>query len=390
MQSKTCEYFSNRYAHQQRWVGIFRTAFISLFLFCMVHGASSSAGLAGTPINIGAGIDLIFALPFDDTGDSEFEVRAFELNIGAPVDPFFDMLATLSWHEGEFDLEEAWASAVLPGGFKVLLGREFIPFGYLNRIHEHDFPQADQPFVIEGLTTDHGFIGDGGHIEYLAPFINPTLTINVGIYNNIQHSIGRRIDGFPVLGRIQSYMQSGDGTHSLLMGASYLSSIGSKDPMSGRLDGDGKTSDRRARGKINYAAGFDLKYKWTPVGQTYRGLTLGGEYLFFDYDAYENHVDYEPGLDAGDDQGFYAYLEWDFNRFWGIGYRYDNTDILFSSILDDARINAHSIYGQWRPTEFSRLRFQYQYLNDDREADAEHHLMVQSTFFIGWHPPHRF
>jgi hypothetical protein len=108
MQSKMCEYLFSRCALQKRFVGIFRTAFISLLLFCMAHGAvsSSSAGLAGTPINIGAGIDLIFALPLDDTGDSEFEVRAFELNIGAPIDPFFDMVATLSWHEGEFDISD--------------------------------------------------------------------------------------------------------------------------------------------------------------------------------------------------------------------------------------------------------------------------------------------
>lgn len=351
---------------------------------------SGGAGLAGMPMNIGAGVDMVLEVPLRDADDSEFEVRAFELNIGAPVDPYFDFLATLSWHEGEIDLEEAWVSTILPGNIKLQFGREFIPFGYLNRVHEHDFPQVDQPYVIEGLTTDHGFIGDGAHVEYVAPFFNPTLTLIAGAYNNISHSVGRRIDGFPLLGRIQTYYQTPNGRHSVLAGASYLTSAGNKDPIESRLNEDGQTTDRRARGKMDYTFGLDLKYKFLTGTTTYQGLTLGAEFLKVSYDAYENHVDYVPGLDAGSDEGFYAYLEWDFNRFHGVGYRYDLTDVLFSRLEDNAQIEAHSVYYQWRATEFSRFRLQYQYAQDDREDDAEHMVLLQGTYFIGWHPPHRF
>lgn len=352
--------------------------------------ASSGKGLAGTPLNIGAGVDIVLEVPLREPDDSEFEVRAFELNIGAPVDPYFDMLVTVSWHEGEIDVEEAWVSTVLPGNMKLQFGREFIPFGYLNRVHEHDFPQVDQPYVIEGLTTDHGFIGDGGHLEYVAPFFNPTLTLIAGIYNHIEHSVGRRIDGFPVLGRAQTFLQSPNGRHSLLAGASYLSSVGNKDPMEDRLNDEGFTRDNRARGKMDYTMGLDLRYKFLTGTKTYRGLTLGAEFLKVSYDAYENHADYVAGLDAGSDEGFYIYADWDFDRFHGIGYRYDLTDVLFSSLEDNARIEAHSIYYQWRATEFSRFRIQYQYAQDDREDDSEHLVLFQGTYFIGWHPPHRF
>ena len=355
-----------------------------------VSQAGGGVGLAGMPMNIGAGVDIVLEAPLRDSNETEFEVRAFELNIGAPVDPYFDLLVTLSWHEGEIDLEEAWVSTILPGNFKLQFGREFIPFGYLNRVHEHDFPQVDQPYVIEGLTTDHGFIGDGAHIEYVAPFLNPTLTLIAGAYNQIEHSVGRRIDGFPLLGRIQTFYQTPNGRHSILAGASYLTSAGSKDPLEGRLDSDGQTSDRRARGKMDYTLGFDLKYKFLTGRQTYQGLTLGAEFLKVSYDAYENHVDYVPGLDVGSDEGFYIYADWDFNRFHGVGYRYDHSDVLFSRLQDGARIEAHSVYYQWRATEFSRFRLQYQYAEDDREDDAEHLVFLQGTYFIGWHPPHRF
>lgn len=342
-----------------------------------------SGGISGTPIDIGVCIDILQIL----SDDSEFELRAVELNIGAPVDPYFEMTTVISWHEGEFDIEEAFVSAILPGNFKLQAGRELLPIGYLNRIHEHDFPQADQPLVIELLTTDHGLIGDGAHIEWLAPAYNPVINLSAGIYESIGHSIGRRFDGHPVFSRLQTYWESGG--HGLLAGSSYLTGFGNNDTMEGRLDSDGMTSDRRARGKIKQGFGFDLKYKYRPDGRTYRGLTIGGEYLQFNYKPYANHIDIDDETDIGSDSGLYAYIHWDFDRFWGIGYRYDDTDVLFSNLEDDGRIKAHSLYGEWRATEFSRIRLQYQNLNDSR-GESEHIVFLQGTFIIGWHPPHRF
>ncbi|KMQ51724.1 Zinc-regulated TonB-dependent outer membrane receptor [Chitinispirillum alkaliphilum] len=328
---------------------------------------------------------------FSGRYDTEFELRAIELNIGAPVDPFFDALVTISYHEEEIELEEGWVSATLPLNLKLQVGREFIPFGYLNRIHEHDFPQADQPYVIEGLTTDHGFIGDGGHIEIMAPFFNPTLSLILGAYQNIGHSVGRRIKGTPVLARLQSYAQSPSGKHEFLYGASYLTSFGERNRLEGR------NSDRRALGHSNQVAGLDFKYKFSPGGQTYRGLTVGAEYLYVDYEPNQAHNIYNPDsaayvqdFDPGTDQGFYLFTHWNFNRFWGAGYRFDYTDVLFGSQVENEKLTAHSVYGEWRATEFSRIRLQYQHLIDPREDAPENLLMLQGTFFIGWHPPHRF
>ena len=351
-------------------------------------GASQrqAGGLAGNPIQIGACLDVV--QEFSSEGEHEFEVRALEINIGAAVDPFFDFVTTISWHEGEIDIEEAWVSVVLPLSFKFQFGRELLPFGYLNRIHEHDFPQVDQPYAIEGLMTDHGLIGDGGHLEWLSPLINPTLSLSFGMYYQIEHSVGRRFNGWPIIARLSSFWQNWEGTHAIMAGASYVSSIGDRDPMEGRLDGSGETSENRARGKISQAFGVDFKYRFTPRGTTYRGLTLGAEYVHFEYDPYEPHVDVDASTDVGSDSGFYAYAQWDFNRFWGIGYRFDHTDVLFSSLEDDAMITAHSIYAEWRGSEFSRIRMQYQLLDED--GDQEHLVMLQGTFFVGWHPPHRF
>lgn len=372
------------------WPRYIRLEFLAGVLSVTGLVQAGGAGLAGTPLNFGVGADMVFLAPLRDMDDAAFDVRAFEINIGAPVDPHFDFLATLAWEDGEFDLEEAWVSTIFPGNLKLQFGRELLPFGYLNRIHEHDFPQVDQPVVIEGLTTETGLIGDGAHLAFLAPLINPTLTLITGVYDQIHNSVGRRIDGFPVLGRIQSYYESENGRHAVLAGVSYLNSFGDRDSMEDRLDGEGLTSDPLARGKMNAMYGFDVKYKYSPGRLTYEGLTLGSEYLRVSYDAYEKHADFVPGQSIGADEGFYVYAEWDFDRFRGVGYRYDRSDVLFSSLEDNARIEAHSVYYQWRPTEFSRMRLQYQYRDEDLGDAAEHLVMLQGTFFLGWHPPHRF
>lgn len=363
---------------------------LGLVVFCAM-GISPAEGQTALPINIGAGLDMVLDAPLDEIGDTEFELRAFELNIGAPVDPYFDMVTTIGYHDGEFEVEEAWASTILPGGIKLAMGREMIPFGYLNRVHEHDFPQIDQPYVIEGLVTDHGLIGDGGHLEYMAPFLNPTLTLNLGVYQQIGHSVGRRVEGFPVMGRMQTYFQCPESVHAILAGASYLTGAGDTDHMEGRLDENQRTDDRRALGKIQHLAGIDFKYQYSPVGRTYRGLTLAGELLYVDYDPYRNHVAYDqdPELDPGTDVGLYLYAHWNRDRFWGAGYRFDYTDPLFNAVTGAGKLTAHSVYGEWRGTEFSRIRLQYQYLSESGGDDA-HRLMLQGTYFVGWHPPHRF
>ncbi len=192
--------------------------------------------------------------------------------------------------------------------------------------------------------------------------------------------------------RSQSFFQDDSGSHAVLMGASYLGVAGDRDYAEGR------ENDDRARGKIQHIASVDFKYKWNTGTRTYRGLTLAGEYFFIDYDRNDDHVIYDPqeggdpDLHPGSDQGFYAYIHWDFDRFFGGGYRFDWADVLFSA-LEDERHMGHSVYVEWRGTEFSRIRLQYRMtdaLAGESGMDPEHALLLQGTFFVGWHPPHRF
>lgn len=347
-----------------------------------------SQGLSGTPINIGAAVDMAYGFNSEsEDGDKHgFEVRAVELNIGAPVDPYFDMVLTMSFHGGEFGLEEGFMSAILPFNLKLQAGKEFLPFGYLNRLHEHDFPQIDQPLVLEHLTTDHGLAGEGGHLEWIAPFINPTLTVNAGIYNRLGESIGARIDGYPFTARAQTFAESQGGSHAILMGISYVTGIGNRNNIH-EFEWDQDVEPMPAT-KVKHGAGFDFKYRWSSTSRTKRGLTIAGEYLFFKYGKNEDDPAYNPDVKPGYDHGLYVYTHWDFNGFWGTGYRFDYMGL--NELGDAGTVTAHSVYAEWRGTEFSRIRVQYQYADRGPDGIKEHRGFIQGVYFVGWHPPHRF
>ncbi len=367
-----------------------------------VPGAAIGPGqrAMGSPVNLGIVPDFVWDFR-DDLGRSDFGLREVELNFGGAIDPYFEAVLTVSYADDDgFDMEEAYISSTyFPGellGMNLMAqaGREFIPFGYLNRIHLHDFPQVDPPFVIEELTTDHGFIGNGAHLEWLAPLFNPTFSVSAGFYDSIEHSVGRRIEGRPAVLRLQSYWESQDGNHGFLAGVSGLSGIG-------RTDGRRPETDYRTVGQTRHVIGADLRYRWSPTGEK-RGLISGTEFL---RQAAKIHRradaddlrDYQEDFSDGDrirDLGFYAYSQYDFNPFYSAGYRFDYTDLLLSD--GDADLYGHSLYGEYRPSEFSRLRLQYQFrdgdnfIRSDRMASNEHRVLLQATFFLGWHPPHVF
>ena len=141
-------------------------------------------------------------------------------------------------------------------------------------------------------------------------------------------------------------------------------------------------------------AGLDAKYRWRPDA-TGRGITFAGEYLHHRRQESPTTLFLANGGNDLSNGGGYVYGQYDFDKRWGLGYRYDNTNTAFSAASE---IAAHSVYGEYRPTEFSRLRAQYRH--DDRNFDATANglrtdddadvFLLQFTHFIGWHPAHKF
>jgi len=338
--------------------------FFKLLLFLVLNLSNLYSNINKIPINIGASLDTVYEI------NKNFEIRSFELNIAAPVDPYFNFYSTLGFHEDEFHLEEAYVNTILPLNIKAQFGRELLKFGYLNKLHQHDFPQVDKPYVLKELLSEEGIIGEGVHIEYLASFINPTLSLTFGIYDKLLEDIGDKITGKPFLSRIETYYISPNYLNEVLVGLSYLNSFNKNNLL---LNDD-------ILANINYILGFDFKYKLNL--NNFRHLNIGFEYIYL---AHKENLDYV--LDH--DKGFYTYLQFDFDRYWNIGYRFDHTNTLYNKENNKNKITANSTYVSYKLSDFSRLRIQYQN-KYNREENTSHILLLQGTFFIGWHPPHIF
>jgi outer membrane receptor protein involved in Fe transport len=97
-----------------------------------------------------------------------------------------------------------------------------------------------------------------------------------------------------------------------------------------------------------------------------------------------------------DDEGLYLQALWGFRRRWVAGLRYDWADGEESEFTDNAADPLRDLRRRWSanlsfyPSEFSKLRLQYN-LDDvehlDREAAS---LVLQFEYLYGAHGGHKF
>lgn len=335
-------------------------------------------------LNVGAVLDSTQTVHTDPTGgeSNEFELRGFEMNVGAAVDPHFDAFATFAFHDGNPELEEGYVITDLPaefGGPKLVFGKQRLELGYLNRLHQHDFPQVDAPVAFEKMLGSEGIRAEGAHLSWLRP-VTETLTFGfqAGVYNRFPEGhdhedghdtgLGDQFDESkrPYHLRGTVFYESPDRSHGLLLGASYLDVL----------------DNEVARGATgaDTSAGFtvlDVKYRYRPPSTTSQWV-LAGEW-------YQNE-----GIPEGSDatetfDGFYGYAQYDLDQYWGFGYRYGQSEHL----TNFTEVRNNTLYGEYRPSEFSRLRLQAKQ-NTHPEQSNETILGLQGTVFLGWHPAHRF
>lgn len=103
-------------------------------------------------------------------------------------------------------------------------------------------------------------------------------------------------------------------------------------------------------------------------------------------------------LDSQQD-GWYAQAIWQFARSWRTGLRYDRLDSdnkgSDTDVLDEAGLLSYghtperaSVMAEWVPSEYSRIRLQYN--RDDSYQVSDDQVYLQYTFSIGSHGAHAF
>jgi hypothetical protein len=352
-----------------------------------------------------------------------FTLQQTELSLIGAVDPYFLAEAHIIASEDEIELEEAFLQTLaLPYGLELEAGFFLTEFGRINPTHPHAWLWLDQPVVNTRLFGGEGMRGTGMRLAKLLP--TPWFSqIHIGIQNadgefmasflggEIGHAHGAEeeaehealgIGGRPIIERdvrrLKDLVYLARWENALELSSTWSGKLGISGLYGPNFTGpDGET----------WIYGADFFLKWLPETNR-RGrpfFRFEGEFIQRDLktDAFFDEVEGESI--AGDtlkDWGFYLQGFYGFNSLWSAGLRYeyasgsgDNIehDGEFPGRRDDpfrddrTRVSPLLVYS---PSEFSRIRLQYNYDQADHLRSDAHTVWLGFEALIGAHPAHSY
>jgi len=328
-------------------------------------------------------------------GERSFNLGESELNLSASIDPYFSgaLIAAITC-ENAIEVEETYfRTTALRNGLTVKGGRFFSGFGYLNEVHAHAWDFVDQPLVYQAMFGGQ-FRQNGLQVKWLAP---TELFLEFGAESG-------NGDGFPAT-RLE---------RNGLNGATLFAHVGGDvgDYTRWRVGGSWLTQRAEAReGGIDDATGeslfesftgdsdtwvIDGVLKWAPSPR--RQLKVQGEYMhrresgaIFDGDGELLADDYR-----NTQSGWYLQSVYQFATRWRAGVRYDSLDsgtpsyALAPDELLDASPDRVSLMLDWNPSEFSRLRAQYDWDNARDDGETDRIFRLQYIYGLGAHGAHKY
>ena len=367
---------------------------------------------------IGISLDALMAAGYSTAEDIEalepgghdpkqrgFTLQNLEMTFDGKVDPYFRGQANIILQitpEGEtaIEVEEAFLETMsLPWNLQFKAGQYFTEFGRLNPQHPHSWDFVDQPLVNGRFLGADGLRNPGARISWLVP--TPFYS---ELFLGMQNSQGETAfsfrdaheDGF-LFGRpatetrVKSFSDMifapryaasfdlADG-HTIVMGAS--AALGP--------NASGQDSDTQIYG-------LDLFYKWKPRHQSkgFPFVTWQTEAMWRRYDAAAFAGDSEhPALPSETlrDWGLYSQVSYGFRRGWVGSLRGDYVTGRSAALDPDPDRDT-----RWRvspaltyfPSEFSKIRLQYNYDNRDN-IGVDHSIWIQLEFLLGAHSAHKF
>lgn len=323
---------------------------------------------------------------------NRFNLREAEVDIRAAISPDADGVLILSIGEeieqmrnGQisvdraFDIEEGYVDFhSLPWDLSLRVGKMRNHFGRNNPLHTHDLPQVTRPLAVKAFFGGEGMATTGAALTWLVP--NPwdkfielrTELVNADGGTESPILGGPNAENPAIIARLK-YFDDLTETSTLELGTSFLWT---------------RTSDRSDFDANVFGA--DVTYQWIdPDPSTFHSWLLQGELFIGD-----NDVPRSAFLSRRNNAwGAYAFGQYQINRNWYAGARFDYTQFPNSELrgVDDYDI-ALSPYLTYYMTEFLRLRTQFEHrISHVRGRNrSEEAVFVQLTFVIGSHPPHPY
>src|SRR5713101_5876172 len=391
--------------------------------------SSTGAGASLTqPISIGGGgknymnisFDGLFALAYSsdkhldqiEVGDHDpmqrgFNARNIELAFDGAVDPYFEGFANIVFkldndNNTDVEVEEAFMQTTsLPFNLQLKGGQFFAAFGRLNPTHPHTWDFADTPIVNGLFLGPDGLRGVGAQASWTLPL--PWYSQLIFASQNGRGSTGfsfrnpgddgmffdrvttdREARGLQDFVWIPRWENSVDLSPTQVVLAGVSGAFGSNE------------TGANSRTQIY---GADLLYKWKSANAEggFPFVKWQTEFMYRRFEAGRGVDESFPVAETVHDWGMYSQIMWGFKKGWVAGLRGDYLDMEDSKFTDDLdrqprwRLSADLT---WYPTEFSKIRLQYNqdFLEENfflspREVES---VFLQWEFILGAHGAHKF
>ena len=335
-----------------------------------------------------------------------------ELSLYSVVDPYFDLFAVIGLAPDGAGLEETYfTTRKLPYGFQVKAGKFLASFGRVNEQHEHYWDFANRPLIATALFGEDGLNEIGAQATWVAP-ASFFLVFGAEVLNgDNEQSFGTTgfsdprgsvaIDAVQgpnlYIGFVRSSFDIEDA--SILFGISNAMGTTRTDQS---FSSTGSTGEAVNTNTDIIGGDLTVKYSLDAIrfvsfqGEYMYRVMNGTEYLRNSLNAVSSH-----SLDKHH-SGFYAQVAAKLDQLWEIGVRYDlltQNDVSLGGvdIHMPSNLPRYSAMIEYNPTEFSRLRIQFdrdesRYIQSSGGLSRQPYtqIILQANLMIGAHGAHAF
>ena len=335
-----------------------------------------------------------------------FSLRNAEIVLDGAVDPYFKGFGNIVLkldknNNTDIELEETYLqSTSLPANLQLKAGQFFAAFGRQNAQHPHTWAFVDDPIILSRAFGPEGLRNIGAQLSWLAPL--PFYTeATLGVFNGqggTAFSFRNPGDSVAGVNRVhgRSTLDSNlRGPGDLLYVPRVSSSFDLTEQqtlvvgLSGAFGPNETGSENRTQ-----IYGADIYWKWKPAN-SHAGFPFVSWQTEALYQRFEAAADAPAALPSETlrDWGFYSQVLWGFKQRWVAGFRgeyadgnsgaYDPSDVFRG---ERTRFSPGLTF---YPTEFSKIRLQYNYDHGQFFGD-EHSVWMQVEFLLGAHGAHKF
>jgi hypothetical protein len=338
-----------------------------------------------------------------------FSLRNAEISVDGAVDPYFKGFGNIVMkldqnNETSIELEEAYLmSTSLPDNLQLKAGQFFSAFGRQNAQHPHTWAFVDDPIILSRAFGPDGLRSIGAQLSYLLPtpfYTEAFLGVmdgqggtsfnfrNVGDLDTNGVSV---MHGHPTMDRVIR------GPQDLLYVPRLASSFELTDQQTLVVGASGAfgPNDTGSRSRTEIY-GVDAYWKWKPANamEGFPFVSWQTEGLFSRFGAGADPTAAVPVPSENlHDWGMYSQVLYGFKPHWVAGLRgeYANGDRGIFNSTDVFRGERTRISPglTWYPSEFSKIRLQYNYDHGELFGTA-HSVWLQVEFLLGAHGAHKF